>query len=84
MNAPRPFMRALKKHRKMRERAIIDRLSKGDLTIPEMVRSIYRGTDPRLHGAAALSVLAHLEDLVSRGIATTNGPPSIDGQYSLA
>ena len=84
VNAPRPFMRALKKHRKMRERAIIDRLSKGDLTSPEMVRSIYRGTDPRLHGAAALSVLAHLEDLVSRGIATTNGPPSIDGQYSLA
>ncbi len=83
VNAPHAFMRALKKHRKMRERAIVDRLSKGDRTIPEMVRAIYRGTDPRLHEAAGLSVLAHLEDLVARRIAATDGPPSIDGEFSL-
>ncbi len=46
-----------------------------------MVRVIYRDTDPRLHGAAALSVLAHLEDLVGRGEVTTDGHPSLDGIY---
>ena len=80
---PRSFMRGLKTHRKMRERAIVERLAGGDRTIPEMVRAIYRDTDPRLHGAAGLSVLAHLEDLVSRGIAITGGDPSIDGEYML-
>jgi glyoxylase-like metal-dependent hydrolase (beta-lactamase superfamily II) len=80
---PRAFMRKLKAHRKMREHAIIERLAAGDRTIPEMVRAIYRDTDPRLHGAAGLSVLAHLEDLVARGIAVTDGDPSIDGEYAL-
>jgi glyoxylase-like metal-dependent hydrolase (beta-lactamase superfamily II) len=78
---PRAFVRGLKTHRKMRERAIIERLSQGDRTIADMVRTIYRDTDPRLHGAAALSVLAHLEDLVTRGIAATEGAPSIDGIF---
>lgn len=83
VSKPRSFMRGLKAHRKMRERAIIERLAGGDRTIPEMVRAIYRDTDPRLHGAAGLSVLAHLEDLVSRQIAVTGGAPSIDGEYAL-
>lgn len=83
VSKPRSFMRGLKTHRKMRERAIIERLAGGDRTIPEMVRAIYRDTDPRLHGAAGLSVLAHLEDLVSRGIAVTGGDPSIDGEFTL-
>lgn len=83
VSKPRSFMRGLKTHRKMRERAIVERLAGGDRTIPEMVRAIYRDTDPRLHGAAGLSVLAHLEDLVSRGIAITGGDPSIDGEYTL-
>lgn len=83
VTSPQSFMHGLKAHRKMRERAIVERLSQGDRTIPEMVRSIYRDTDPRLHDAAALSVLAHLEDLVSRGIAATEGAPSIDGEYWL-
>jgi glyoxylase-like metal-dependent hydrolase (beta-lactamase superfamily II) len=81
---PRAFIRGLKTHRKMRERAIIDRLGQGDRTIAELVRAIYRDTDPRLHGAAGLSVLAHLEDLVTRGIAATESEPSIEGVFALA
>jgi glyoxylase-like metal-dependent hydrolase (beta-lactamase superfamily II) len=80
---PAKFMRGLKAHRKMRERAILERLQQGDRTIPEMVAQIYRDTDPRLHGAAALSVLAHLEDLVSRGIVNAGGDPSIDAEYCV-
>jgi hypothetical protein len=68
----------------MRERAIIERLRAGDRTIPEMVRTIYRNTDPRLHGAAALSVLAHIEDLVGRGEVAAEGEIAIDSIYRLA
>ncbi len=78
---PQAFMRGLKAHRKMRERAVLDRLEKGDRTIADMVKTIYRDTDPRLHGAAGLSILAHLEDLVGRGLAITDGAPSIAGIY---
>jgi glyoxylase-like metal-dependent hydrolase (beta-lactamase superfamily II) len=81
---PRKFMRGLKTHRKMRERAILERLAASDRTIPEMVKQIYRDTDPRLYGAAALSVLAHLEDLVARGVVAAEGDPSIDAAYALA
>ena len=49
--------------------------------IADMVRVIYKDTDPRLHGAAALSVLAHLEDLVERGEIVTDGPPLLKGIY---
>ncbi|QND52261.1 MBL fold metallo-hydrolase [Phyllobacterium sp. 628] len=78
---PKTFVRGLKAHRKMRERAVLERVKLGDRTIAEMVKVIYRETDPRLHGAAALSVLAHLEDLVARGRVYTEGNPSIDGIY---
>lgn len=81
---PGPFMRGLRTHRRMRERAILARLEAGDRTIPEMVAAIYRDTDPRLHGAAGLSVLAHLEDLVARGSVSVDGDPSIDGVYRPA
>jgi len=79
---PRQFLRGLKAHRKMRERAILERISAGDRTIPDIVRAIYRDTDPRLHGAAALSVLAHLEDLVAQGRVETEGLPALDGVFS--
>jgi glyoxylase-like metal-dependent hydrolase (beta-lactamase superfamily II) len=81
---PQAFMRGLKAHRKMRERAILERLARGDRTIPEMVATIYRDTDPRLHGAAGLSMLAHLEDLVARGVVVTDGSPSIASEYRMA
>lgn len=79
--SPAAFIRGLKAHRKMRERAILERLRAGDRTITEMVRSIYRDTDPRLHGAAGLSVLAHLEDLVAQGRAKAEPEIAIDAVY---
>ena len=84
VTSPAAFMRGLRTHRKMRERAIVERLRNGDRTIPEMVAAIYRDTDPRLHGAAGLSVLAHLEDLVGKGVARVEGEPSLDGVFFLA
>lgn len=81
---PAAFMRGLRAHRKMRERAILDRIAKGDRSIPDLVKSIYRDTDPRLFGAAALSVLAHLEDLVGQGTVETDGAPALDGIFAPA
>jgi glyoxylase-like metal-dependent hydrolase (beta-lactamase superfamily II) len=78
---PASFCRGLRTHRRMRERAILERIRAGDRHIPEMVEAIYKDTDPRLHGAAALSVLAHLEDLVGRGAVTTDGPAALAGVY---
>jgi glyoxylase-like metal-dependent hydrolase (beta-lactamase superfamily II) len=71
-------------HRKAREASILHRLGKGATDIPSIVRAIYIGIDPRLVGAAGLSVLAHLEDLVARGAVATDGMPSVDGIYRLA
>lgn len=81
LRQPAKFMRGLRSHRKMRERAILERVKAGDRTVAEMVAAIYRDTDPRLHGAAGLSVLAHLEDLVARGRVTADDDVSIDAVY---
>ncbi|MBW9056407.1 MBL fold metallo-hydrolase [Rhizobium mesosinicum] len=84
VTAPAPFVRGLKTHRRLRERSIIERIRAGDGTIPKIVDIIYRDTDKRLHGAAALSVLAHIEDLMERGEVTADGPPSLVAHYQLA
>lgn len=78
---PAAFMRGLRAHRRMRETAVLARIRAGDRTIADMVKIIYRNTDPRLHGAAALSVLAHLEDLIEKGQVQTDGSPALTGIY---
>jgi glyoxylase-like metal-dependent hydrolase (beta-lactamase superfamily II) len=81
--APR-FVQSYIRHRQAREASILRRLGKGEADIPTLVRAIYIGIDQRLVGAASLSVLAHLEDLVARGLVATDGAPSIRGIYRLA
>ncbi len=71
-------------HRDARETAIRRTLEKGDSDIPNLVRAIYIGIDPRLVGAAGLMTLAQLEDLFVRGIVTTNGgEPSLSSRFRL-
>jgi glyoxylase-like metal-dependent hydrolase (beta-lactamase superfamily II) len=79
---PARYVRGLRAHRKMRERAILERLQKGDRTIAGIVQNIYRDVDPNLHGAAALSVLAHLEELVARGLVATSDTIRLDGAFT--
>ncbi len=64
---PRRFVRGLAGHRKQREGQILRLLGEGIGAVPAMVERMYVGLDPRLHGAAARSVLAHLLDLEARG-----------------
>lgn len=81
---PERFVRALIHHRRQREVSILNRLAAGDRTIPAIVAAIYQGLKPALIGAAGLSVFAHLEDLVTRGVVRTDGPPTLTGEYRLA
>jgi glyoxylase-like metal-dependent hydrolase (beta-lactamase superfamily II) len=77
------FVTAYIAHRHSREESILHRLGKGETDIPTLVRAIYIGLNPALTGAAALSTLAHLEDLTARGLVLTDGAPSISGRYRL-
>ena len=78
------YVRFLIRHRRAREASILHRLGKGEADIPTIVRAIYIGLDPRLTNAAGYSVLAHLEDLVARGVVLTDGDPVIGGSYRVA
>jgi len=77
------YVQFLIRHRQGREASILHRLGKGEADVPTIVKAVYIGLDPRLVGAAGLSTLAHLEDLVARGVVATDGPPSISGRYRL-
>lgn len=68
---PNRFVRGLVTHRRQRETQILKRLREGDSDIAQMVPKLYPDLDPRLHPAAALSVRAHIDDLIERGIAVS-------------
>ena len=70
-----PFLAAYKLHRLAREAQILEQIRAGHQRIAEMVPVIYAGVDPRLHPAAAHSVLAHLIHLVRLGEVVCEGAP---------
>ncbi len=70
---PQRFVRGLLTHRRQRETQILTALSNAPASVPEMVRAMYVGVDPRLHPAAGLSVSAHLLDLRARGRVECDG-----------
>jgi len=76
---PQRFVRGLAGHRKQREGQILRLLREEVGAIPAMVERMYVGLDPRLHGAAGRSVLAHLIDLRDRGVVV-----EMDGSWTLA
>jgi len=78
------YVEQLIRHRQGREASILDCLRNGEATVADLVRAIYAGLDSRLFAAAGLSTLAHLEDLVARGVVMTEGAPTISGRYRLA
>jgi glyoxylase-like metal-dependent hydrolase (beta-lactamase superfamily II) len=78
---PQRYMRGLAHHRRQREAAILNRIEGGDETIAAIVAAIYVGLDPRLVGAAKLSTLAHLQDLVGRGLIAADGAAEMGARY---
>jgi glyoxylase-like metal-dependent hydrolase (beta-lactamase superfamily II) len=70
---PHRLVRGMILHRRQREAQILAELEAGPRGVTELVGSMYRAVDPRLHPAAARSVLAHLLDLERRGAVLRDG-----------
>ena len=83
VKAPQDYVQGLIAHRKAREASILAALSQDPTSIPALVEKIYLGLAENLKPAAALSVFAHLEDLVARGHVATDGEPKLEGHYRL-
>ena len=73
VDKPQAHVRALLGHRRMREKQVLRELRQGVREVPALVQAMYRELDPRLHPAAARSVLAHLIDLEARGTVRNEG-----------
>lgn len=78
-----PFIDAYIAHRRAREAQILAQLAEGHTRIKEMVPVLYKDVDPRLHPAAAHSVLAHMIQLVREGRVLTEGEAGLDAVYRL-
>jgi glyoxylase-like metal-dependent hydrolase (beta-lactamase superfamily II) len=78
---PQRTVRAYLVHRQMREAAVLDALRGGLTTVPALRERVYRGIAAPLEMAAALSVLAHLESLVERGLVTTPAGITLHADY---
>ena len=81
---PQRLVKAYLLHRRMREQAILDLIRKGGQTVRTIVPVIYRDLNPKLLNAASLSVLAHVEHLIERGLARCDSPLSADRVLSAA
>jgi glyoxylase-like metal-dependent hydrolase (beta-lactamase superfamily II) len=78
---PQQFVAKLIEHREVRERQIEECLKRGITRIPDMVAVIYSEIDKKLHPAAAMSVLAHLQHMIATGRAAADGPPKPNSIY---
>jgi len=63
IDKPQRFVRAVRAHRQWRNRSILACLQKRPMTRTQLVQEIYADITPKLHGAAAQSLQAHLEYL---------------------
>jgi glyoxylase-like metal-dependent hydrolase (beta-lactamase superfamily II) len=81
---PQRLVRAYLLHRRLREQAILDCIRSGISNVRDIVPAIYRGLDPKLVNAASLSVLAHVEHLIERGLVKCGSPPSFDRDLSAS
>ena len=81
---PQRLVKAFLLHRRMREQAILDCIRSGKNTVRTVVPVIYRDINPKLINAASLSVLAHVEHLIARGLVACEGPPSVDRVLSAS
>jgi glyoxylase-like metal-dependent hydrolase (beta-lactamase superfamily II) len=79
-----PFLDAYVAHRHERAAQILHALEAGPGRIADLVPRLYADVDPRLHPAAARSMLAAMIDLVRRGQVRTEGAPEAASEYRLA
>ncbi len=83
IQTPQRVVKAYIMHRQWRKQTILACLDEGICTVPHIVARLYGTLDAGLKGAAALSVLAHLEHLISRDLVTTDGPSGLSSVFCL-
>ncbi len=81
---PQRLVKAFLLHRRMREHAILECIRDGKNTAKTIVPVVYKGIDPKLLNAATLSVLAHVEHLIERGLVQCEAPLSSDRALSAS
>ncbi len=69
-------------HRNWREQSVLDALTAGATTIRRIVPEVYRGLAPQLIPAATLSVQAHVEYLIEKGLVASDLPLTPDRDLS--
>jgi glyoxylase-like metal-dependent hydrolase (beta-lactamase superfamily II) len=89
LDEPQRTVKAYLLHRRWREDSILDAIRDGVGTITDIVPVVYPTIDRSLTSAAALSVQAHVEHLISRGLVVCDdpidvGPPAWDRPLSPA
>lgn len=74
LREPERMVRAYLVHRRMREEAILSAIRERPRSIAQIVTLLYPGLDPKLVRAASLSVQAHAEHLIEKGLVAGDGP----------
>lgn len=80
----RTFVQAYIDHRLAREAQIINAIESGLTCIGDIVASLYKDVDKRLHPAAAHSVLSHLIHMRKTGRVAATGPDGLRQEYQIA
>jgi glyoxylase-like metal-dependent hydrolase (beta-lactamase superfamily II) len=79
---PQRTVKAYLLHRNWREKSVLDALAAGATSIRRIVPEVYRGLAPQLIPAATLSVQAHVEYLIEKGLVASDSPLTPDGALS--
>lgn len=79
---PQRTVKAYLLHRRWREQAVLKAMKDGATTIRTIVPEVYQGIDARLIPAATLSVQAHVEHLLERGLVSGGLPLTPDRELS--
>ncbi|MFT3731461.1 MAG: MBL fold metallo-hydrolase [Hyphomicrobium sp.] len=82
LNDPQRTVRAYLLHRNWREKSVLDALTSGATTIRRIVPQVYRDLAPQLIPAATLSVQAHVEYLIEKGLVASDLPLTPDRDLS--
>jgi glyoxylase-like metal-dependent hydrolase (beta-lactamase superfamily II) len=78
LEQPQRTLKAYLLHRRWREQAILAALKDGASTIRQIVPAVYKDAAPDVIPAATLSVQAHVEHLIEKGLASSAGPLTVD------
>ena len=78
VESPAKVVKAFIVHRTWREQAILGAIRDGTNNVRAIVSRVYQGLDDRLVTAACLSVQAHVEHLISKGLVRAEHPLSFD------